>query len=79
MARAQANWYTLGRFWRAAAISLSVRLIMFHALVISALIMALETSCLTAWELQQLETFQVKKLRIMMAGAAVRQTNTWVR
>eukprot|EP00972_Heterocapsa_arctica_P004312 640582-Heterocapsa_arctica.AAC.1 len=41
--------------------------------------MALETSCLTAWELQKLETFHVKKLRIMMTGAAARQTNTWVR
>eukprot|EP00972_Heterocapsa_arctica_P076283 11254461-Heterocapsa_arctica.AAC.1 len=58
--RAQANWYTLGRFWRAAAIPLRIRLIMFHALVVSTLIMALETCCLTAWELQKLETFQVK-------------------
>eukprot|EP00972_Heterocapsa_arctica_P019068 2814432-Heterocapsa_arctica.AAC.1 len=32
IARAQANWCTLGRFWHVPAVALTVRLMMFHAL-----------------------------------------------
>eukprot|EP00972_Heterocapsa_arctica_P110851 16324360-Heterocapsa_arctica.AAC.1 len=74
LTRALANWCTLGRFWHTAAITLSVRVAMFHALVISALLMALDElpHCMGA-------TFQVKELRILMTGTTARHTNDLVR
>eukprot|EP00972_Heterocapsa_arctica_P047351 6985170-Heterocapsa_arctica.AAC.1 len=79
LCRATKVWQTMGRVWHTRAISLHVRLLFFRSLMVNALLSGLEACAITDLELSRIESYHMRKLRILLHGQAARQTNDWVR
>eukprot|EP00972_Heterocapsa_arctica_P091287 13469297-Heterocapsa_arctica.AAC.1 len=72
-------WRTYLRFWHAQGVCMTIKIILFRALVLSTLLSGLEAVVLGLTDIKRLERFQVRCLRILLHGQGRARTNDWVR
>jgi hypothetical protein len=72
------NWKAFGRWWVSSA-PLTLRLLLFKCLIVSALLLALEPQTLSTSDLQVLEKTQIKYARVLLKGKAQGCSNNSVR
>eukprot|EP00972_Heterocapsa_arctica_P115261 16446800-Heterocapsa_arctica.AAC.1 len=77
--KANMAWRTFGGVWTLSQIRLATRLLIFRAVIIATLLAGLEALVLLPSQVFRLESWQCKKLRIMLKGEAAYHTNQWVR